>query len=148
MWHWHSDIVYLGCHGYLRVASVVMHKPLFAPLCLRVVTQQLDDALLLRQRHASLDQALRPLPLHHPLPRRNPSPGNGCVLGPTRGRELFPQHPVDAAAARRPHAERVEVVEAQDVAQIHQTRSPIRSPYIDVGGRRHLGWRHDGRREV
>ena len=137
-----SAFLVVGSYGYLWVTTVVMEKSLFGLCSLGVVTQQFDDALLLRQRHASLDQTLWSLPQYDSLVGRNFLPG--CWILEVY---LLPQHAVDAAAARRLGTERVEVVETQNVAKIHQTRSTNFLRRTEVGRRlpdRYfvVGWRH------
>ena len=109
---------------------------------------KLNDALLLGQRHAPLDQALRPLTLHRPLSRRNSLSGRrGCLLDTAgrRRRQLFAQHAVEAAAARSLNAERLKVVQTQHVAKIDQARATVSPRHVEVG-RRHFG-RHFGVRQ-
>jgi len=120
------------------MTSIVAQKSLFGLGRLRVVAQQFDDAFLLRQRHASLDQTLRSLPEHRPLLRRNPLPGDTRWILAAGHVNLLPQHAVDAAAARRLRAEGVEVVEAENVAKVDQTRSTVPPRRLHVC-RRHLG---------
>jgi len=118
-----------ACVLYLWVASVVTEKSLLALGRFTVVAQQFDDALLLRQRHASLNQTLWSLPQHDSLLRRNLLASTAwCILASGcwgRPVNLLPQHAVDAAAARRLNTECVEVVQTQNVAQIHKTRTSI-----------------------
>lgn len=103
---------------------------MFRLIRLGVVAQQFNDAFLLRQRHASLYQTLGPLPQHDPATGGRLRPGrSGCAPAPGhQGRDgglggLLAQHPVQAAAARRLRAERLEVVEAQDRPDVDQARS-------------------------